>query len=171
MMKLIIVLTSRLPLYFLLVGLISVHACKNKKKIAEISDQQVVKEQIQEAIAEQPEEVKQEVAVEKDHSPSYDPVDQEAAGEIEDSMTEIRSASSFNLANQSIEETLSFFSSPDAPVLIIIYENGSEVDYDEPTTIEKYLNYLKDTKAKPADIVEIGRDSAGKIKELVLRKK
>ena len=43
-------------------------------------------------------------------------------------------------------------------------------DYDRPTTIEKYLNYLKDRKAYKAEVENIVYDDYGKIKELELRK-
>jgi hypothetical protein len=168
MMKLRIALASRLPLYFLIIGLVSLHACKNKKKLAEVSNQEAVQEQIKEEMA--PHVIETPVEVEPVQEPRSESSEVSSSSQIKESMTEIGKASSFGLANQSIEETLLQFSSPDVPVLVIIYENGSEVEYDEPTTIEKYLNYLKDTKNKPGSVAEIVRDEAGKIKELVLRK-
>lgn len=80
----------------------------------------------------------------------------------------ISSASSVNAANNNIQEALSQFSNPSAPVLIIFYKGNGQPSYDEPTTIEKYLNYLKDTKKKPARVEEMVLDERGKIKELVL---
>ncbi|MFT6136816.1 MAG: hypothetical protein ACJAZM_003324, partial [Cyclobacteriaceae bacterium] len=50
-MKLRIILASRLPLYILLIGLLSVHACKNKKKLTEVTDQEAVKEEIADELA------------------------------------------------------------------------------------------------------------------------
>ena len=50
MMKLKMILATRLPLYLLLAALISMHACKNKKKAAEVTDTEAVKEQIQEEL-------------------------------------------------------------------------------------------------------------------------
>ena len=70
----------------------------------------------------------------------------------------------------SIEEALSMFSSPDAPLLIVFYEANGKASYDQPTTIEKYLNYLKDTGNASAQVEEIVKDSNGKIKEIVLKK-
>jgi len=55
-------------------------------------------------------------------------------------------------------------------VLIIIAQSGGITDYDEPTTIQKYLNYLKDQKKKADTIENIVFDDAGKIKELELTK-
>jgi hypothetical protein len=69
-----------------------------------------------------------------------------------------------------INESLGLFSSPDAPVLIIISKSGSIVDYDRPTTIRNYLNYLKDTKNNINRVEKISYDDKGKIKELELYK-
>ena len=82
----------------------------------------------------------------------------------------IGSASSVAAANSSINEALTLFASPDAPVLIVISEEGGQKDYDRPTTIKDYLNYLKDQK-KPADkLGNLQFDSAGKITEVELVK-
>lgn len=172
-MKLRIALASRLPLYFLIAGLISLHACKNKKKLAEISDKEAVKEQIAEEMSSEEDAAPQmtdETAPVQLESRTISAEELSQSQKINKYFMEISSAGSYEKANQSINQTLTMFNSPDAPVLIIIYDNGSEVDYDEPTTIEKYLAYLKDTKNKPAMVEEIGRDASGKIKELVLRK-
>jgi len=73
-------------------------------------------------------------------------------------------------ADNTIQKTLPLFSSEDATVLIIISREGSMVDYDKPTTIRRYLNLLKDTKANRNSIDAIMTDSGGKIKELDLIK-
>ncbi|HSN49760.1 MAG TPA: hypothetical protein VLR52_00915, partial [Bacteroidales bacterium] len=67
--------------------------------------------------------------------------------------------------------TLNLFSSPDAPVLIIISRDGSMVDYDKPTTIKRYLDFLRDQKANRNTIDSYQMDNNGKIKELDLIKK
>lgn len=83
----------------------------------------------------------------------------------------IAGASSIDVANRNISEALGLFSSENAPVLIIVYAaNGSE-DFDEPTDISKYLNYIKDTGNNVHKVKEVVRDPSGKIKELVLVKK
>jgi hypothetical protein len=74
-------------------------------------------------------------------------------------------------ADNTIDKTLRLFSSDDAPVLIIISREGSIVDYDKPTTIRRYLNLLKDTKANRNNIDAIMTDATGKIKGLDLIKK
>lgn len=82
----------------------------------------------------------------------------------------IANASNVNSANQTINETLSMFSDPEALVLIIIYKDGENTDYDEPTNITKYLNYLKDQKQTPHTVDKVILDDNGKIKELELMK-
>ncbi|WP_052311240.1 hypothetical protein [Bernardetia litoralis] len=87
---------------------------------------------------------------------------------IKDFFTEIANASDANTANASIQNALKLFTSPEAPVLIIIAEEGGEKDYDEPTTAEKYLNFVKDQKKMNHKVVSIGTDDNGKIKLLEL---
>ena len=51
-----------------------------------------------------------------------------------------------------------------------INKSGDIIDYDRPTTIKNYLNYLKDTKNDINRIDKIIYDDNGKIKELDLFK-
>ena len=156
-----------LAVILLLVGGFS--SCKSKKKMADVSDATMVTEQESEPVVEElppPEEEEEEEVV-----PA--PVEEEpSASEIlQDHFRSVAGAPSANQANQSIQQALNLFSTEDAPVLIIIYSGNGQVDYDEPTTISKYLNYLKDTKNANAVVEDMVMDPDGKIKELVLRKK
>lgn len=83
----------------------------------------------------------------------------------------IAEASNTDTANRNIREALGLFNTPDAPVLIIIYAADGTEDYDEPTDITKYLNYIKDTGNNVHRVKEVVRGPNGKIKELVLVKK
>ena len=83
----------------------------------------------------------------------------------------IANAGSVSQANRIINETLGLFESPNVPVLIIIKQNAGFNDYDRPTTIENYLNYLKDQKKATEKVYEIKYNSNGKINELELIKK
>ena len=83
----------------------------------------------------------------------------------------IAKASSVSQANRIINETLGMFESPNTPVLIIIKQNVGFNDYDRPTTIEKYLNYVKDQKKAAEKVHEIKYNQDGKINELELIKK
>lgn len=77
----------------------------------------------------------------------------------------------YTKANTIIGNTLPMFSNDDVPVLIIIAQDGDVTDYDKPTTIKEYLNYLKDRKAYKAEVDALTYDANGKISELILRKK
>ncbi len=83
----------------------------------------------------------------------------------------IANAGSASQANRVINETLGMFESPNTPVLIIIKQNAGFNDYDRPTTIEKYLNYVKDQKKATEKVHEIKYNSNGKINEIELIKK
>jgi len=85
--------------------------------------------------------------------------------------TSIANAGNASQANRVINETLSLFESPNVPVLIIIKQNQGFNDYDRPTTIEKYLNYLKDQKKVDEKVFDIKYNANGKINELELIKK
>lgn len=89
---------------------------------------------------------------------------------LSDYFSSIANASSTSEANMFINDAMGLFSSPDSPVLIIISKSEGIVDYDRPTTIKNYLNYLKDTKNNINKIEKIVYDDRGKIKELELLK-
>ena len=96
---------------------------------------------------------------------------QNANNTLERNFTSIAKAGSVSQANRTINETLGLFESPNVPVLIIIKQNAGFNDYDRPTTIEKYLNYVKDQKKATEKVFEIKYNSNGKINELELIKK
>jgi hypothetical protein len=73
-------------------------------------------------------------------------------------------------ASSSINEALTMFASSETPVLIVISEEGGKKDYDRPTTIKAYLNYLKDQKKNSNDISNLKVDSNGKVTEVELKK-
>lgn len=83
----------------------------------------------------------------------------------------IAGAGSTQEGNLMITEALAMFASPDVPVLIEIYNDGDIVDYDKPTTAQKYLDYLKDVNRNPDQIKEFKKDANGKITELILKKR
>lgn len=73
-------------------------------------------------------------------------------------------------ASQKIEMSLEMFSSPDAIVLLIINKSEGMVDYEKPTTIKHYLEYIKDTHKSLYKVDKIVWDGT-KIQELELLKK
>lgn len=90
---------------------------------------------------------------------------------INDAMVAVAASRDASSANLAIREALQQFSNDDVPVLILISQEGDERDYDEPTTIRKYLEYLKDQKKSPDKVINAAYDSNGKIKELELQKR
>lgn len=90
---------------------------------------------------------------------------------LSDYFTIIAAAPDAELANEKIAEALDLFASPDVPVLIIVYHVGDIIDYDAPTTAEKYLNYIKDQKRVTVNVNDIKYDDNNKIIELELIKK
>lgn len=91
--------------------------------------------------------------------------------EFDNQFYAIASASSVDAANNNINSALQQFASPDVPVLIIISQSGGLNDYDRPTTISKFLNYLKDKQQYQYKVEQVKRDGLGKITELELIKK
>lgn len=141
-------------------------SCKSKKKAAEISDPQPMTETP--APAEPEEEVEEEPEPEPEKTAPSKP---SASQQLTRYFDRIANANSATQANAVKQEALEMFSSPSAPVLVIIYSSGGQADYDEPTTIGKYMDYLKDTRNADTVVEEMIKDDNGRIKELVLRKK
>lgn len=96
--------------------------------------------------------------------------EQQKFSKIEDYFDAIASASELQTADRMISDALGFFASPDVPVLTIIYMDSDIRDYDKPTTIRRYLEYLKDQKKNPNKVYNIQYDANGKIIELELIK-
>jgi len=90
---------------------------------------------------------------------------------INDKLKSIALAKSVDASNAQIRLTLKEFATPDVPVLIIISKAGGFNDYDRPTTISKFLNYLKDKQQYRFMVDAVKRDGLGKITELELIKK
>ncbi len=87
------------------------------------------------------------------------------------SLADITKAKNYDEANRQIEGALNLYATPDVPVLIIISKKDGYYDYDRPTTISKFMNYLKDTKEFKYDIETAKYNDEGKITELELIKK
>jgi len=84
----------------------------------------------------------------------------------------VASAPSISEANSRIDKALSIYASKDVPVLIIVSIYGdNQKDYDRPTTIEKYMNYIKDIKKYNKRVEAVKYDDFGKIIEIELIKK
>lgn len=84
-------------------------------------------------------------------------------------LQKIASAPTAAEANSLIEKVYDMFSSKTADVLIIIAKSASgQPDYDKPTNIRDYLNYVKDQKLYSKKVENLELDGNGKIKLLEL---
>lgn len=90
---------------------------------------------------------------------------------IDTQLAAISTSTTIDAANNKITLSMDQFASPDVPVLIIISQAGGFNDYDRPTTISKFLHYLKDKKQYKYKVESVKRDGLGKITELELIKK
>ncbi len=135
--------------------LLAMGACKSKKKVTEAAPEPEPVEETTPTPAEPEQPSEAEVAVEK----------------LESYFSSIANSTNVQSANRSIQEALGMFSSQDTPVLIVIHEENGIKDYDEPTTISKYLNYLKDTKKNLNFISDVRLNGSGKVTELELRRR
>lgn len=155
MKKNLLSITRNRSLLVVLVATLSIASCKSKKKVVEAAPPVPVEAaapEVQKPVAEVSAD---EVAVEK----------------LENYFNRLAAAGNVSLANQTIQEVLGMFSNQETPILIVIHEENGIKDYDEPTTIKKYLEYLKDTKKNLNFISDIRMDSNGKVSELELRRK
>lgn len=139
-----------------LFGLLAMGACKSKKKV------------VSETPAPAPVEKVEPAPAPRAAEPSPEEV---AVSKLENYFSSIANANNIQVANSTIQEVLGMFSNQETPVLIVIYEQSGVKDYDEPTTIAKYLNYLKDTKKNLNFISDIRLDGSGRVSELELRRK
>ena len=87
---------------------------------------------------------------------------------MEDYFRKVSTASNVDNANAAIDQAMNMFSSPDAPVLIVIKKTGDIIDYDRPTTARQYFDYMKDQKKTFNQVDKLEFDEKGKIKEMIL---
>jgi len=92
-------------------------------------------------------------------------------GSVLNQFRSVAGSVSFEDANRKIAQALNLYASEDVPVLIIISQENGMKDYDRPTTIKKYLEYLKDQRKFDKEIENIVIDNNGKVTEIELIKK
>lgn len=127
----------------------------------------LVEEQIAEARRRMAEE---EAMSGKNESDRY-PDEEARKQQLNNYFQQIASSDNKRQANRTIIDALSMFASRETPVLIVFYSAPNVRDYDRPTTIEDYLNYVKDQGEHPNTIEKLSFDSNGKITEVELLKK
>jgi len=159
---------SMLVILLLLVGA----GCKSKKAAMAVTDPAVEKAKMEQeaTLRKQQEEAakrKQELEAEA-RAAEAKRKEIEPSKKLDTYFSAIANSSSLASANSSISEALGLFASKDTPVLIVISEENGQKDYDKPTTIGDYLNYLKDQKKSINKINQLQFDNAGKITEVEL---
>lgn len=166
---------------WVLIIMISAFGCKSSKKAMEASkekariEQEATLRQQQEAEAKRKaaEEEKEKELRQREAEAKLKEAEAKAStprARLDEYFTAISSSTNVNSANNSINEALTLFASPKTPVLVVISETSGQKDYDRPTTINEYLNYLKDQKKNINTVSDLKFDNAGKITELELRK-
>ena len=158
---------------------ISAFACQSKKKAMQANaaaaekakiEQEAADKRKAEELAKKEAEDKAKWEAEQRQKEQEKKYASAPAVKLEEYFNAIAKANSTTAANTSINEALTLFASPETPVLIVISDSGGAKDYDRPTTIKDYLNYLKDQKKNINAVADIKTDTAGKITELELRK-
>jgi hypothetical protein len=149
---------SHLYVVLIIFGFSAISGCKSKKKVTATTEKPPT-EEVKEV---PPPPVVEEKPVEKE------PAELTLEAQIEKNFQAIADANSVDYANRYIDETMKFFASKDAPVFIVFYRENGVKDYDKPTTIDKYLNYLKDQKKNPNRIDKLIFNDQGKIEEIEL---
>ncbi|MCH7412243.1 nucleoid-structuring protein H-NS [Belliella sp. R4-6] len=142
--------------FIALFSLMAMGACKSKKKVVAETPPPAPVEQVEAPAAPSTPDLSAEEA---------------AVGKLENYFNSVANSNNVQAANATIQEALGMFSNQETPVLIVIHEESGIKDYDEPTTISKYLNYLKDTKKNLNFISDIRLDGSGRVSELELRRK
>ena len=168
-------------LIVLVLVLISVFGCKSHKKAMEASKASEEKAKIEREAAEQKLKAEEQARQAAEEKAKWEAEQRrkESESKASTSTPAVKLSQYFNAiansgnvtsANTSINEALTLFASPATPVLIVISDSGGMKDYDKPTTIKDYLNYLKDQKKNINSISSLKTDSEGKITELELKK-
>ena len=169
--------SSRLGIMLVFLVLILASGCKSKKKAMEAAAAEKARTEQEAKLRQQQEEEQRKKEADEQAKRDAAAKEMEAKANaapkarLGQYFESIANSSNLNSANSSINEALALFASPETPVLIVISESGGQKDYDRPTTIRDYLNYLKDQKKNANQISNLQFDASGKIIEVELRKK
>ena len=149
-------------LAIIIIGIVVISGCKSSKKVADTADTST---EVKDVPPPPPPVKEPETEVEKN------PEELSLENKLENYFQEIADASDADLANRNIGNALKYFESKDAPVFIVFYKADGNKDYDKPTTIDKYLNYIKDQKKNPNKIDKLIFNDQGQIAEIELTKR
>ncbi|WKV11581.1 nucleoid-structuring protein H-NS [Marivirga harenae] len=146
-------------------------ACKSSKKVADASKDTATTEEQQE----KPDNVSVNLgeAGTSENAKDKKISEEELSRKLSEYFNAIANSSDNTAqANRNINEAKSMFASPDVPVLIIINESADGLkDYDQPTNILDYMNYLKDQGKNLNEIYKVKTNDKGRIMELELIRK
>lgn len=147
---------------------------EKESRLRTIKDMNIQDAEVQELIVKVEDKLRRErealIAKERAERLARERASEEQKG-LDEYFSLIAGSSNLATSNRYIGEALDLFASEDVPVLIIISKSGNIVDYDRPTTIRKYLEYLKDQRIVRNKIENVVYDADGKITELELIKK
>lgn len=172
--------SSRLFVTFFICLLLIASGCKSKKKAMEakaaaerarMEQEAADKKKREDEEARKKREEEERMRAEADAEAKRKAAASTPAAKLDQYFNAIAGSGNASSANSSINEALSLFSSAQIPVLIVIAEENGMKDYDKPTTIQDYLNYLKDQKKNLNTITDLKFDGAGKITEVELTRK
>lgn len=149
---------------------------QKKARVEEIKNMNLNDQEIQDLIVKAEEKIKEEERLLEEErlrkkEEEMRRKEMEKYNALNRSFSSVASASNYDEANSLIESTLQNFATPDVPVLIIISKVGGFNDYDKPTTISKFLDYLKYVKSYNYAVETAKYNEQGKITELELIKK
>ena len=161
-----------LMITLMMLSLLGGSGCKSKKKAMEAQAAAEKARMEQEAAAQRQREEEERKKREAEEQARRDAESkkQAPAQKLDMYFNSIANSGNVNSANGTINEALSLFANPETPVLIVISEQNGQKDYDRPTTIRDYLNYLKDTHKSMNKIGNLQFDGSGRITELELVK-
>jgi flagellar biosynthesis GTPase FlhF len=151
--------------------------CKTKKVVVDDSKARMEREAREKELADKKKKEEEErLKMEAEEKAKKEAEEKERARrapfeKLESYFSKISTAANPEEANRLISEAQGMFSSASTPVLILIYKQGETKDYDKPSDINKYLNFLKDQKKSLNRIDDLQFDSSGKITEVTLIKK
>jgi hypothetical protein len=149
--------------------------CKSKKKAMEADRMAVEKAKIEQEAELKRQRDEEELRVrEAEEQARQDEARTEKvkapAAKLDQYFNAIANSSNTASANSSINEALTLCASPSTLVLSVISEIDGQKDYDRPTTIREYLNYVKDQRRNINRISNLQFDSSGKITGIELTK-
>lgn len=172
--------TAKVPVILMVCLLLLGAGCKSKKKAMEAANAEKARLEQEAADKKKREdEARRKAEDERAKAAAEEEAKRKAAAaaastpavKLEQFFNSIAGSGNVASANSSINEALTLFASPQTPVLIVIADEGGSKDYDKPTTIQAYLNYLKDQKKNLNTISDLKFDANGKISEVELTRK